>query len=126
MKKNLVFLALAMWGATSFAQSAGTATLNWTYTSAQNIADKASGAATSFNIYRANAACPADGSAPAGMALITNVPITAVTYVDSGLGVGSFCYYIKTNGPNGESVATNTAGKSIFGAPSAPGTLNVK
>lgn len=122
MKKNLLFIAFAMWGATSFAQAVtGTATLTWNGVAA----DIASGAATGFNIYRAGVACPVTGT-PSGMALQKSVAASVLTYVDAGLAAGSYCYYITATGPGGESVPSNTAGKSIFGAPSAPGALIVK
>lgn len=125
--KKILFVGLLLISSIAHAQATGTATLTWLDNSAQNIADNASGAATGFNIYRANLACPADGSTPAGMALIkAQTTLTPLTYADTGLAPGAYCYYVKVSGPGGESAGSNTAGKPIFGAPSGGVTLIVK
>lgn len=128
MKLRQLFWFIALFMPAAFAQSAtGTATLTWLDNSAQNIADNASGAATGFNIYRANVACPSDGSTPAGMALVkAQTTLTPLTYADTGLVPGAYCYYVKVSGPGGESAGSNTGGKPIFGAPSGGVTLIVK
>lgn len=128
MKKFLLpfLFALLLAAGVGYSQSAGTgtATLTFTYNSATQAAAVANGTTTGFNVYRAVAACPIDGSLPASLALQTTTPlaVTVLTYVDSGLAPGAYCYIVKATGPGGESVASNTGGKSIFGAPPGVGT----
>lgn len=122
MKKILISVAFAMFSAIGYAQAVGTATLTWQGTASEIT----NGTTTGFNIYRANVACPGGGTVPGGMVVIKSVAATVLTYTDTPLSTGSYCYQVTATGPGGESVASNTAGKSIFGVPSAPGALIVK
>lgn len=121
MKKILISVAFAMFSATGYAQAVGTATLTWQGTAAEIT----NGTTTGFNIYRANVACPGGGTVPSGMVVVKSVSASVLTYTET-LSIGSYCYQVTATGPNGESVPSNTAGKSIFGAPSAPTGLIVK
>lgn len=123
--KKILFLLLvefALWGTSAHAQAVGTATLVWTYSTAVQQAAVTSGATTGFNVYRAVNACPLDGSLPASLALQKAVAVTVLTYADTGLAAGSYCYIVKASGPGGEGDPSNTAGKSLFGAPPGVGT----
>lgn len=92
-------------------------TLNWTAS-----ADAAGNPTLTYNVYRAAAACPTDGTQPAGMAKVANV--SAVTYQDTAVSVGqSYCYAITALLNGSESAYSNTAGGTIPVAP--PGTITI-
>src|SRR5208337_369101 len=66
-------------------------------------------ASSTYNVYRASGACPVSGLGTLTWAKINTAWIAALTYSDSGVPVGSYCYYA-TQVQNGtESLPSNTA-----------------
>ena len=96
------------------AQTAHSATLTWSAPS-----DATTG--STYNIYRATGACPTSGLGTLTFAKVNAAPITALTYVDSGLTVGTYCYYATQVQSSTESLPSNTAG-----GPARPGTITVQ
>jgi hypothetical protein len=88
------------------AQTAHSATLSW-------AAPSDAVASSTYNIYRAAGACPLSGLGTLTFSKLNTAPITALTYTDTTVGVGSWCYY-GTQVQNGvESVPSNTAGGNV-------------
>lgn len=116
MKKNLVFLALAMWGATSFAQSAPTNTLTFDF----QPSDVTTYGVTGFGVERKVEAC----AGTSAFAALATAPATGTvvsrTYVDSAITTGKvYCYRVRalapvtTLNPSGNSGYSNTAEKTV-------------
>lgn len=108
MKKNLVFLALAMWGATSFAQSAPTNTLTFDF----QPSDVTTYGVTGFGVERKVEAC----AGTSAFAALATAPATGTvvsrTYVDTAVAVGkTYCYRVRALAPV---TATNTQGNSGY------------
>jgi hypothetical protein len=72
-----------------------------------------------FNVYRATAACSTNPS----FTVQNTAPITTLSYTDSTVGVGKFCYYVTAVDPSSglESLPSNTADAKVL--PHSP-TLN--
>jgi len=102
MLKRLAVVLL--FACTALAQAAGhQAQLNWTTPS-----DATSSSA--YNVYRANAVCPASGTGTLTWTKITATPVAALTYTDTTITVGSWCYYVTQVQGTHESPPSNTAG----------------
>ena len=106
-KKLFRSTILAMFFLTnSLAFAAGhSATLSWAAPS-----DATSG--TTYNLYRLAGSCPA---APTTGFTLLSAGITATTYTDSTVTVGSWCYYV-TQVQN----STNSAPSNLAGGTAAP------
>ena len=81
MKKLILLLGI---GFGTAAQTLHTATLSWT--------DPNNPAGMTYNVYRASGACAATTTFPTTP--INTAPITALTYTDSGMAPGTYCYVI--------------------------------
>jgi len=90
------------------AQTVHKVTITWT--------DTVNPAGTTYNIYRAAAACSTNPT----LAKLNTVPITAMTYTDSAVTNGStYCYAATAVGPGGESADSNEAPAVIVAPPNA-------
>lgn len=58
------------------------------------IIDPTASAARSYNIYRAAGACPVTGLGPLTFSKLTLTPISVLTYTDTTITVGTWCYYV--------------------------------
>lgn len=76
---------------------------------------------STYNLYRLSGACPASGTA--GFAKITATPVTGVTYTDSGVSAGAYCYYATAVLNGAESAPGNLASAVIL--PAAPTALTI-
>jgi hypothetical protein len=84
-----------------------------TWTAPTTCADGSPCTATSFNIYKAQTACPS-GTTVSGATKIASVPSSTTTYTDSNITApGSYCWYVTAVNANGESTASNAAGGSL-------------
>src|SRR5271163_1577295 len=108
-----IFGILALAALPLSAQATGhKATLTWT-------APPDAVATSTYNVYRAAAACPSGGvTGTLSFTKITATPITALTYVDSTIGVGQWCYYVTQVQAGTESAQSNTSGGTA--APLSP------
>ena len=97
----LLFLILAL-AFPSLAQS-HSATISIT---APSDATSASG----YNVYRASGICPATAPGTLGWTKLTASPITVLTYTDSTITVGAWCYYVTQVQVGVESSPSNAAG----------------
>jgi hypothetical protein len=88
------------------AQSTGhSVTLTWTAGSDD----------TGFNVYRASGTCPTSPTTPwTGFTKITSITsATIVTYADTTVTVGQWCYFVTGTAGGAESVASNTVNPSV-------------
>lgn len=69
---------------------------------------------TTYNIYRAAAACSTNPT----LAKINTAPVTVMTYTDSP-GPGTYCYAATAVGPGGESALSNQSPATILSLPNA-------
>jgi hypothetical protein len=95
----LVVLALAI---PSFAQG-HSAVITWP-------APSDAVAASTYKVYRASGACPASAPGTLTWTNLTATPISALTYTDSTITVGAWCYYVTQVQAGIESVPSNPAG----------------
>jgi len=100
--KRLLAILLLLLATGASAQSTGhSAVLTW-------AAPSDATAASTYNIYRANAVCPTSGT---GTLTFTKINSTsALTYTDSTIIVGNWCYYVTQVASGIESAPSNTAG----------------
>src|SRR5579859_4798214 len=75
-------------------------------------------ASTTYNVYRATAACPASGTDSLTFTKLNATPITSLTYTDGNLAVGNYCYYV-TQVLNGVEASPSPTG----GGPVRPNTI---
>lgn len=107
MKKlAYIFVLIAILVAPACAQAAHQAVLKWGASP-----DAAANPALGYNVYRLAGACSASGTA--GFSKVNAAPITALTFTDSGLGVGPVCYYVTSTLNGAESAPSNTAGGTV-------------
>jgi hypothetical protein len=71
-----------------------------------------------YNVYKLATTCPASGTA--GFSKVNSAPISALTFTDSPLAVGSVCYYVTATLNGTESVPSNTAGGTV-----TPATVSI-
>jgi len=82
------------------------AVITWT-----TPADAVSGSA--YNVYRASGACPASGLGSLTFGAVNASPVSALTYTDSTVTVGTYCFYV-TQVQNGtESLPSILAGGQV-------------
>lgn len=92
-------IALVLFAAAAMAQTTRSVTLNWT--------DTRNPAGTTYNVFKAPAACSAN---PTNFVRLAS-GIAVKTYLDSGVPVGSYCYYVTAvynameSGPSPQAVA---------------------
>ncbi len=78
---------------------------------------------TTYNIYRTGAACPAGGGVGTlSFVKLNTAPITALTYIDTTIGVGAWCYYVTAVTSGFESFPSTTSGGTAL--PESPQTLS--
>jgi hypothetical protein len=104
MKRLIVLLLLAF---PLSAQTTHKVVITWN--------DTVNPSGTTYNIYKASTACTGTPT----FVKLTSTPITAMTYTDSGVPAGTYCYYATAVGPGGESAQSNTGTASVVGAPNA-------
>ena len=95
------------------------AVLTWTAST-----DAAANPTLTYNIYRFSGACPATAPTTVGTGGFTKInasAITALTFTDTGIGVGSVCYYGTSLFNGAESVPGVPAGGTV-----GPATINLK
>jgi hypothetical protein len=88
------------------AQAARKAVVTWNASS-----DAAANPTLAYNVYKLAGACPASGTA--GFAKVNTSPVSALTFTDSGIGVGPVCYYVTATLNGAESIPSNTAGGTV-------------
>lgn len=88
-------------------------TLSWTASADQGV---------TYNIYRAGGACPATGL-PSGATKVGS-GITTLTWKDSMVDLGIYCYYATAEKNSLESPPSNTAEASV--KPGAPSSLIIQ
>ena len=71
-------------------------------------------AGTTYNVYRAAAACSTNPT----LTKINTAPVTVMTYTDSP-GPGTYCYAATAVGPGGESIFSNQGPAVILALPNA-------
>ena len=109
--KVLLFLLLALvLISTPASVQAHSATITWT----------AGIDGGTVNIYRISGTCPASTTTGTGTKL-TSTPVTGLTYVDSTVTLGTFCYYATDVLNSSESVPSNLVPAVIL--PAAPTAL---
>jgi hypothetical protein len=87
----------------AFAQTTHTATMSWK-------APTDAIATSTYNVYYVAASCPTSGLGTLNWVKINPVPIVGLTYTQSGLAAGNYCWYV-TQVQNGvESPPSTTAG----------------
>lgn len=107
----IIYAALSLTGPMASAQTAHSAAVSW---SAPSDAISSS----TYNVYRAPGACPASGLGTLTFVKLNATPITGLSYTDTTITVGSWCFY-GTQVQNGvESAPSNTAGGNV--SPNAP------
>jgi len=74
------------------------------------ITDPVASAARSYNVYRASGACPVTGLGSLVFTKLTLTPISVLTYTDSTITVGTWCYYVTAVESSIESNPSVTAG----------------
>lgn len=107
----LLFLGIAAFPLR--AQAAHSAVIKWNASS-----DAAANPTLGYNVYKLVGACPASGTA--GFAKVNSTPISALTFTDSGIGVGPVCYYVTSTLNAAESIPSNTAGGTV-----SPATVTI-
>ena len=96
MKRLMFFLVVAF---ALMAQPAGTHSVTLTWQDGRNPTG------TTYNAYRAPGAC---GSATAVFTGV-GLGLTGLTYVDSTVSIGTYCYQVKATNGSTESAASNQA-----------------
>lgn len=97
-------IALFLFATAALAQTTGhSAVLTWTAPS-----DAVAG--STYNVYRANAVCPTTGITGPTWTKITPISISALTYTDSTITAGSWCYYVTQVQGGVEGNPSTTAG----------------
>lgn len=115
VKLVLAVLAILFAPAAAKAQS-HSATLKWT------ASTDSTQTGASVNVYRSTGACPAAGTTPSGFTVLAS-KITAVTYVDTTVGIGQFSYYVTEVVGTQESAPSNCVSTSIL--PASPTALTL-
>lgn len=82
--------------------------------------DAAGNPSLTYNVYRASGICP-NGS-PVGFTKVASA-VNALSYTDSSVGAGSYCYYVTAQLAGAESVPSNMVVAAILPLP--PGSLVV-
>jgi hypothetical protein len=117
--KNLVaasaVLALAL-ALASPAKAQHSASLSWTASS-----DAAANPTLAYNVYRLTGACPSSGTA--GFTKLNTTPVTATSFTDATIVLGSACYYVTATLNGTESVPSNATSAVIL--PGAPTLLKI-
>jgi hypothetical protein len=93
------FLTLLLVAFALMAQPAGTHSVTLTWQDGRNPTG------TTYNAYRAPGACGSATSVFAGVGL----GLTGLTYVDSTVSIGTYCYQVKATNGSTESAASNQA-----------------
>jgi hypothetical protein len=110
MKKLFVLLALlALIAFPASAQAAHSVTLTWTASTDSGVA---------YNVYRGSGICPTSGTT--GLTKLGSVAVGTLTYTDSTVTPGAYCYYVTATLAGAESKPSNLVGPSIL-----PGTVTV-
>lgn len=99
-------LVLMLVGPSAPAQTTHQAVLSWAAPT-----DAVPG--STYNVYRASGACPASGLGALIFTKVNSTGITTLTYTDTGLAVGVYCYYATQVQNTVESVPSNTAGGTV-------------
>ena len=86
---------------TAWAQTARSVALSWT--------DTKNPAGTTYNAYRATAACTPVPT----FTKINTAPISTKSYTDSNVSLGTYCYYVTAVGGGLESAPSNNAGAAV-------------
>lgn len=110
----VLLFAVAVFPGVSRAQAAHQAVLTW-------VAPTDAVAGSTYNVYRASGGCPATGVGTLTFAKVNAGGVTALTYTDSGLAVGVYCYYVTQVQNASESIPGNTAG-----GPVKPNTVTIQ
>lgn len=97
MKKDFVFLAIALVLAGIFYLIYHPVVLNWQ-------ASPNGGPAVVYNVYRASSACPVNGNTVEWKKIIST---SALTYTDRSIKFGTFCYVIRASVNGRESPDSN-------------------
>jgi hypothetical protein len=100
-------LALALLGVPARAQATHSVKISWT--------DTTNPAGTTYNVYRASAACSTNPT----LTKLNTAPITTQGYTDSNVAAGTYCYAATAVGPGGESAQSNQAPAVILAPPNA-------
>lgn len=77
--------------------------------------DTTNPAGTTYNVYRASAACSTNPT----LTKLNAAPITTQGYTDSNVAAGTYCYAATAVGPGGESAQSNQAPAVILAPPNA-------
>jgi len=104
MKKILAFLMmdLLIFGVVACFAQGHTATLTWT-------APPDAVATSTYNVYRASGACPVAPAVPT-WTLLTTTPVNTLTFQDTSITVGSWCYAVTQVQAGVESAKSTPAG----------------
>lgn len=103
-------LALAL--ASARAQTPHTVTLTWT--------DPNNPTGTEYNIYKASGVCTGSPT----FAKVNTAPVAGLTFIDSGVAVGAYCYYITATNGTQESAPSPEVNPLVI--PFAPVSLQVQ
>ena len=112
MKFSKVILAGIL--ALSFAGAASAHSVSLSWTASTDMPTITSG--NGYNVYRASGACPATG-VPTTAAVVNSTVVAAVTYTDSTVTPGAYCYYVETSLNGAVSVPSTTAQGNVPVAP---------
>lgn len=106
IKRLWILLCFIAFGVS--AQTTHTVKLTWN--------DTVNPTGTTYNVYRAAAACSTNPT----LTKLTATPLSAMTYTDSAVTNGTtYCYAVTAVGPGGESAFSNEAPAAIIAPPSA-------
>lgn len=98
------------------AQTQHSATLSWT--------DPSNPTGTTYNVYRQTSACPAtEPTSLAGFTKLNTSIVTGLTFTDSTVTPGSYCYLVTAVVGSAESGPSPDAGASVL--PFAPVSLTI-
>ena len=98
-------IALSVYG-----QATRSVSLAWTHSAPAGL---------TYNMYRASGSCT---PRPTMWTKLNTAPITAMSYLDQNVALGSWCYYVTAVGGGLESGPSNDAGAAV--APRPPEGLN--
>lgn len=79
------------------------------------ITDTTNPPGTTYNIYRGSAACSTNPT----LTLLNTAPVTALTYTDTAVPAGTYCYAATAVGPGGESAKSPEAPAVILAPPNS-------
>lgn len=104
--RKLVAVALILLPLSTYAQATHQAVLTW-------AAPSDAVAGSTYNVHRASGFCPATGLGSLVFTTVNAAPITALTYTDTGLAIGVYCYFVDQTQNGATSLPSNTAGGGV-------------